>query len=75
MQDASKENVGENVGEKDKWLLSLITKNDVAKAKDYAVIMGVNQRTVERQLAKLKDKGLIKRVGPDKGGHWEVIKK
>ncbi len=75
VQDASKENVGENVGEKDKWLLSLITKNDVAKAKDYAVIMGVNQRTVERQLAKLKDKGLIKRVGPDKGGHWEVIKK
>ena len=24
-------------------------------------------------IRKLKSKGLIRRVGPDKGGHWEVI--
>jgi len=25
-------------------------------------------------IAKLKKEGRIKRMGPDKGGHWEVIK-
>ena len=25
------------------------------------------------QLKQLKAKGIIRRVGPDKGGHWEVI--
>ena len=24
-------------------------------------------------IRKLKSKGLIRRIGPDKGGHWEVI--
>jgi predicted HTH transcriptional regulator len=28
--------------------------------------------TAHRDLEKLKDLGLIKRVGPDKGGHWEI---
>jgi len=26
-------------------------------------------------MSKLKKEGIIKRIGPDKGGHWEVIKK
>ena len=26
-------------------------------------------------IRKLREKGIIKRVGPDKGGHWEVIDK
>ena len=28
---------------------------------------------VQRIMTKMKDQGLIRRVGPDKGGHWEVI--
>jgi ATP-dependent DNA helicase RecG len=28
---------------------------------------------VERNIKKLQEKGLLKRVGPDKGGRWEVI--
>ena len=30
-------------------------------------------RGVEMQIANLKKAGRIKRVGPDKGGHWEVL--
>lgn len=26
------------------------------------------------QLRQMKQKGLIRRVGPDKGGHWEIVK-
>ena len=30
-------------------------------------------RAVEMQIANLKKVGRLKRVGPDKGGHWEVL--
>ena len=33
---------------------------------------GLTRRGVEWNLKKLKDDGRITRVGPDKGGHWEV---
>jgi len=36
------------------------------------VLGDVTDDGVKYQLAKLKRQGLICRVGPDKGGHWEV---
>lgn len=33
-----------------------------------------SERTIQRVLNSLKEKGLIKRVDPLKGGHWEIIK-
>lgn len=38
-----------------------------------AVLVGVSTRSVERNLKVLRDDGVIKRVGPDKGGHWVVL--
>ena len=35
----------------------------------------LTKKTVEYNLEKLKKKGLIKRIGPDKGGYWEVVRK
>ncbi|OIN98269.1 ATP-dependent DNA helicase [Candidatus Desantisbacteria bacterium CG1_02_49_89] len=35
----------------------------------------LTRRGVEWNLKKLKEKGLLRRIGPDKGGHWEVIEK
>lgn len=35
----------------------------------------LTKKTVEYNLEKLKKKGVLKRVGPDKGGYWEVVKK
>ncbi len=32
------------------------------------------RRTVTKHIKNLREQGVIKRVGPDKGGHWEVIK-
>ena len=28
---------------------------------------------VKKNIRKLKDANLVRRVGPDKGGHWEVV--
>jgi ATP-dependent DNA helicase RecG len=38
-----------------------------------AEIIGISKRAVEKQIAKLKSEGKLKRVGSARGGHWEVI--
>jgi ATP-dependent DNA helicase RecG len=32
----------------------------------------INEKNVRLNIAKLKDKGLLERIGPDKGGYWKV---
>lgn len=35
--------------------------------------VGITTKAVEKQLARLKTDGLLRRIGPDKGGKWEVL--
>lgn len=35
--------------------------------------LGISPRAVEKQIAKLRERGRLRRIGPAKGGHWEVI--
>ena len=35
--------------------------------------LGLNARGIAKHIKNLQDEGIIKRIGPDKGGHWEVI--
>jgi ATP-dependent DNA helicase RecG len=37
-----------------------------------AEIIGVSRQSIAKHIAKLKEQGVIRRIGPDKGGHWEV---
>jgi len=64
------ENMSENMSEKILWL---INDNPEISAKELAYIINRSSRTIERAIAKLKKEGRIKRIGPDKGGYWEVI--
>ena len=34
--------------------------------------LSITTRGVEKNLSKLKAKGLIERIGPNKGGHWKT---
>jgi ATP-dependent DNA helicase RecG len=36
---------------------------------------GLSRRGIEWNLLRLKESGIIRRVGPDKGGHWEIVEK
>jgi len=40
---------------------------------DLAMLLGITERSVERNLQKLQQDQLLRRVGAAKGGHWEVI--
>ena len=66
----NQENMSEKMSEKILWL---INDNPEISAKELAYIINRSSRTIERAIAKLKKEGRIKRIGPDKGGYWEVI--
>ena len=36
--------------------------------------LGITKRAILKQIDKLKGPGKVRRVGPAKGGHWEVLK-
>ena len=55
-------------------ILSLIRENPKISAKEISEIIGISSRDVEKNIAKLKEKGFLKRVGPAKGGYWKIIK-
>ena len=40
-----------------------------------AELLGLNARGIAKHIKNLQDEGIIKRIEPDKGGHWEVIDK
>ena len=35
--------------------------------------LGISRSAIQKHIARLKDAQLIRLIGPDKGGHWEVI--
>lgn len=44
-----------------------ITTSELAEA------LRRSESAIEKQLRQLKNDGILRRVGPDKGGHWEII--
>ena len=55
-------------------ILDLIEKNSAISRAEIAIRLGLSEDTIKEYLAKLKEKGIIKRVGADRGGYWEIIK-
>lgn len=75
---AFEESIGENTVEKVKLstadrIVSLIKENPRHSAKSLAEAIGISAKGIEKQLAKLKAQGVLQRIGPDKGGSWEVF--
>ena len=38
-----------------------------------AAAVGITVKAIEKNVRQLKAAGRLRRVGPDKGGHWEVL--
>ena len=67
------EKVREGLSPNQKSILELIAKDPMISAQQLAQIVGISSRKIEVNIAKLKRRGRLKRIGPDKGGHWEVV--
>lgn len=55
-------------------IIALLSNDNTLTMAAIAREIGITQKAVEKQIARLKADGIIKRIGPDKGGHWLVIK-
>ena len=50
-----------------------MSENPKITRHELALFLFINDNAVKQQIAKLEQKQIIRRVGPDKGGHWEVL--
>ena len=55
-------------------ILEAAAENPRVTTSELAAALGVSRRTVAKHIAVLKEKGLIRRIGADRGGYWEVLK-
>ena len=71
------ESIVENIVEKLPTMRGKIVKilwnNPSASASSIAKEVGIAQRNVQEHLKQLQAEGIIRRIGPAKGGHWEII--
>ncbi|MBI4399070.1 MAG: winged helix-turn-helix transcriptional regulator [Candidatus Omnitrophica bacterium] len=55
-------------------ILNLITRNPNVTTQEIADSVGLSIAGIEKAIRILKKEGRLKRIGPDKGGHWEAVK-
>lgn len=72
--DSVVESVVESSEKSEKKIIDLIKKNPHITQQELAKVTGLSKRGVEKNISILKANGIIKRVGPNKGGYWEIIK-
>ncbi len=66
-------NVGIKLSETERKLIALIRADKYATAKDMAGRLSISPRQAERAIAALKNKGVLRRVGSNKSGTWEIL--
>ncbi len=54
-------------------IVNLIKERPEITTAEMAEIIGITRRSIVNITNRLQEDGVIRRVGPDKGGHWEVI--
>ena len=55
-------------------ILNLIKVNSKISIPEIAERLKLSTRAIEKNIVKLRETGILKRVGPAKGGYWEIIK-
>ena len=54
-------------------IVEQMRSNPTISIEELAELCGLTRDGINYNIRNLKNKGIIKRIGPDKGGHWEVI--
>ena len=62
-----------NLTEVQQNIVNAIKQNQFVSQTEIAKELSLARETVNRNMKKLQEQGIIKRVGADKNGHWEVI--
>jgi fido (protein-threonine AMPylation protein) len=55
-------------------ILHALAHKPTASRKELSLLLDMTENQVRSVINKLRDTGMIRRVGPDKGGYWEILK-
>jgi len=61
------------LNEIEKLIISAISQNPKVTQEQLATVISKSRKTVQRYLTGLRDKNVVKYVGPKNGGHWEIV--
>lgn len=65
--------VGSRLVESQLKILILICEKPEISKRELAEVLGISTTAIDKNIAKLKSLGILARVGPYRGGHWEVV--
>jgi ATP-dependent DNA helicase RecG len=63
------------LGENEVKIIELMKENKYVTTKELSGHIKISTTAIDNNISKLKKKGILKRIGPAKGGYWEIIKK
>lgn len=66
---------GVKLSDTQKRVLDLIAVDTAITQKELAQRLNKNETTILRAIKRLKNSGLIIRIGSDKSGYWKVVEK
>ena len=55
-------------------IVAIIKENPQISINDIALRLSKARSAIIKQIARLKSAGILRRIGPDRGGHWETVK-
>ncbi|MDE7074152.1 MAG: Fic family protein [Odoribacter sp.] len=70
--DAYRKSIDDAPGSGEK-IIALLSQDNTLSATALAERIGITPKAVEKHIAKMKAEGILKRIGPDKGGYWQVV--
>lgn len=66
------EKVAERLTQNQQKILRFVRENNYITIIELARSINLSRKSVQENIVKLKEKKLLRRIGPDKGGHWEI---
>ncbi len=54
-------------------ILSALNQKPDLTIADLSAMLDISSAAVKNHIARLRTRGLLARVGPDRGGHWKVL--
>ena len=66
------EDVTDKVTDNQRKIIECIIRNNKITTNQLSNNVGISQRKIKENIQKLKDKNILYRIGPAKGGHWQL---
>ena len=72
--DKVTDEVTDGVTDNQKLIIDMIRVDENISTGELASQVGLSQRKIKENIKKLKEKGIVERIGSPKGGRWQIIK-